>query len=70
LKYARSVLPVEGNECESLHIGTPRPKQRIGQYIENHVNYCEKEKGGDCFGERPEFSAEKKLERKRKWEEI
>ncbi|KAJ5588831.1 hypothetical protein N7537_011509 [Penicillium hordei] len=69
-KYARNVLPVEGNECESLHIGTPRPRQKLSQYVENHVNYCEKEKGGDCFGERPVFSVEKQQERKRKWEEI
>lgn len=28
------------------------------------------EKGGDCFGERPELSTKKRLERSRKWEEI
>lgn len=71
-KHARSVFLVEGNECDSLNISTPtlQPKQKLSQFIEKHVNYCEKEKGGDCFGERPEPSVEKKLERKRKWEEI
>ncbi|OQD99495.1 hypothetical protein PENSOL_c006G09603 [Penicillium solitum] len=71
-KHAQSVFLVEGNECRSLNISTPQlqPKQRLSQFIEKHVNYCEKEKGGDCFGERPEFSVKKKLERKRKWEEI
>ncbi|KGO37682.1 hypothetical protein PEX1_056620 [Penicillium expansum] len=67
--YARSAFSVEGNECDSLNLST-RAKQRLVQFIENHVNYCEKEKGGDCFGERPENSTEKKLERKRQWEEI
>lgn len=69
-KHAQSVFLVEGNECRSLNISTPQPKQKLSQFIEEHVNYCEKEKGGDCFGERPEFSVKKKLERKRKWEEI
>ncbi|KAK4867288.1 hypothetical protein LT330_000798 [Penicillium expansum] len=69
-EHARSVLLVEGNECDSLNIATPRLKQKLARFIENHVNYCEKEKGGDCFGERPEFSVEKKLKRKRMWEDI
>jgi hypothetical protein len=69
-KFARTRFVVEGNECHSLHIVTPRPKQNLNQFIENHVRYCEKEKGGDCFGERPKFASEKIAERKRKWEEI
>lgn len=69
-KTARSRFVVEGNECESLRISTPWPKQRRPQFIENRINYCEKEKGGDCFGQRPTISSEKVAERKRKCEEI
>lgn len=69
-KYARQCFTVGKNECESLHLSTPRSKQSLVQFVENHVLYCEKEKGGDCFGKRPSFSSEKKEDRKRKWEEI
>ena len=68
--YARSAFLVEDNECESLSIVTPRPRQSLGQFIENHVKYCEKEKGGNCFGERPGFAVGKQKERKRERKEI
>jgi Geminivirus Rep catalytic domain len=67
---ARERFAVEGNECDSLHISTPRAKQSYTKFIENHVNYVEKEAGGDCFGTRPCVGQEKVLERKRKWDEI
>lgn len=70
MKYAKGVFTVENNECRSLHISTPWKKQRLTEFIKNHVNYCEKVDGGDCFGQRPAMTAEKSLERKRNWEEI
>ncbi|KAJ5751475.1 uncharacterized protein N7511_008440 [Penicillium nucicola] len=69
-KTARSNFIVLNNECDSLHIvSTPRAEQNISRYIDDHVKYCEKEKGGDCFGQRPIASVEKQ-ELKRIWEEI
>lgn len=70
-EHARSVFLAEGNECRSFK-STPRlrPTQSLSQFIEKCLSYCEMEKGGDCFGERPELSTKKRLERSRKWEEI
>lgn len=67
-KTARERLSVAHNEGDSLHISTRRAEQPIGQFIDNHVKYCEKE--GDCFGVHPLASVEKQAKRKRKWEEI
>ena len=66
--HARQCLVVEGNECSSLNISIPRPRQNPAQFVENHVKYCEKE--GDCFGKRPSLASEKVAERKRRWDEI
>lgn len=70
LRSARKKFVIEGNECASLHIWTPRQGQSYTKFIKNHVNYVEKEAGGDCFGERPRVGQEKTLERKRKLDEI
>ncbi|KAJ5357734.1 hypothetical protein N7541_004892 [Penicillium brevicompactum] len=70
MKYARGVFTVESNECHSLHISTPWKKQRLTEFKQKHVSYCEKVDGGDCFGQRPTMTAEKSMERKRHYEEI
>lgn len=68
--YARTAFFVKGNECESLLIDTLQHRNSRKQFVENHVKYCEKEKGGDCFGERPEFAVGKQKEQKRERKEI
>ncbi|KAJ5168300.1 uncharacterized protein N7482_003894 [Penicillium canariense] len=68
-RFARSRFLVDGNECKSIDITTPRPKQSVQQFIEDRVLDCENAKGGDCFGQRPKCPSEK-LERKRRCEEI
>ncbi|KAJ6119093.1 hypothetical protein N7471_013044 [Penicillium samsonianum] len=69
-KHARAKFAVDNSECDLLHISPPPARPNISQYIENCVKYCEKEKGGDCFGQRPTTSVKKQQERKRIWEEI
>jgi hypothetical protein len=53
-KRAQLKFNVRNNECDSLHISTPRAKLKVG----------------DCIGQLPTSSVEKQQERKQKWKEI
>lgn len=55
-QFARGVFEVKGNECESLHISTSKGRQRHANFVEYHVKYMGKEKGGDFFGQRPHMA--------------
>ncbi|GAD95654.1 hypothetical protein AN3891.2 [Paecilomyces variotii No. 5] len=65
---ARERFHLEGNDCDSLDIVTPRKYQwtNPGPFIANHVRSCES-KGGIVFGKRPDLLDE---EERRKWGEI